>query len=197
MKNAFLILLAFMLNFISCKAQNIISLEDAALYPEQADGRTLPLNITYVKDVNNSLNKYVGTWSGSYDNKIYEFNFIKQINHGSADGSVRRDRLIGRLKVKNSSGNIIYNSLNESDDLKTKFKGDKLQSDLQAYIMYFQGNTIGCAEYGAVSLRIKPATPNQMTVFMIPDNDTTVEGMCPPNFQPTIPYLKTIYLIKQ
>ncbi|MCA6069000.1 hypothetical protein JI747_017680 [Chryseobacterium sp. RG1] len=195
MKNIFLILNIFILTAISCNAQSTISLEEAAVYPEQPDGRMLPLNTIYVKDINNSLNKYTGNWKGSLNGKIYEFSFIKKENVGGYD--VNWDFIVGRFRITNSFGVIFYDSTTELDDDKTKFWGKNFQPDLKAYVMYFVGNSIGCAEAGDVYLIIQPATPNQMSIIMIPDNDTTEEGDCPSNFQPTIPYKKTINLTKQ
>ncbi|UFH30890.1 hypothetical protein LNP04_12985 [Chryseobacterium sp. C-71] len=197
MKNIILVLSFLMFTTISCSAQNTMSLEEAAVYPEQLDGRMLPPNTTYLKDINNSLNKYVGTWRGNLNGKKYEYNLIKKINDGSPDGKVRRDRLVGRLRITDSNGNVVYNTFTEPDDNNTNFFGKNFQSDLKAYKMYFVGNSVGCAEYGDVYLRIKPTTPNQMTILMLPDNDIVVEGVCPANFQPTIPYKQLIHLTKQ
>jgi hypothetical protein len=152
-------------------------------------------DVTYIKDINNSLNKYVGIWKGNFNGKTYEFKFIKQLNFGVED-DFRWDRLIGRIRIKDGNGAILYNTFNEIDDNNTKFKGDNFQPDLEAYKVYFVGNS-ACVEYGDVYLRIYPSTPNQMTVFFHPDNDISEEGSCPPDFQPTIPYQKTIHLTKQ
>lgn len=192
MKNAFLILIIFLFPMISCKSQ-IISLEQAVIYEQQTG--SIPQSTTYIKDVNNSLNKYIGIWKGDLNGKTYEFNFIKKENVGGFD--VNWDFLVGRLKVSDSNGNITYDTSNEQDDLKTKFKGINFQSDLKAYKMYFVGNSVGCAEYGYVYLRIQPSTPLQMTILMLSDNDIVEEGKCPINFQPTIPYEQLIHLIKQ
>jgi len=196
MRNIVIIFAICILSVISCKAQNTISLEQAAVYPEQPDGRMLPPNTTYLKDINNSLNKYVGMWKGNFNGKTYEFKFIKQINYGSPDGNIRRDRLIGRIRIKDSNGTIIFNNFNEPNDNETFFFGTNFQPNLEAYMVYFVGRS-ECVEYGNVYLRMLPSTPNQMTVFFHPDNDINVEGSCPTDFQPTIPYQKTIYLTKQ
>ncbi|MPS64204.1 DUF6705 family protein [Chryseobacterium sp.] len=185
-------LLLFILFTVSCKSQTV-SLETAAQCMQENPPFPCP-NFTYVKDINNSLNKYVGTWEGSLNGKNYEFKFIKKENVGE---DIKDDRLIGRLRITDSNGNIIYNSFTEADDDKTHFFGTNFQPDLKAYIVYFHGPSIGCAEYGDVYLRIQPTTPDQMTAIMIPDNDTTIEGKCPINFQPTIPYEQLIHLIKQ
>lgn len=191
MKNITLILILLFLSS-SCSAQ-VVSLETMAQCSNNP--QTCP-DATYLKDINNSLDKYIGTWKGNYNGKIYEFQFVKQLNFGVED-DYRWDRLVGRLRITDNNGSILYNTFNEQDDLKTKFKGINFQSDLKAYKMYFVGNSVGCAEYGDVYLRIQPSTPAQMTILMLPDNDIVVEGKCPTNFQPTIPYKQLIHLIKQ
>jgi hypothetical protein len=173
----------------SCSAQTV-SLETAA----QCRATSNCPNFTYIKDSSNSLDKYAGTWKGNYNGKIYEFNFIKKLNLGE---DIKKDKLIGRMKVTDSNGNIIYNTFNETDDTKTKFRGDNFQPDLKAYMMNFIGNSeFACGEQGIVYLRIKPETPNKMSVLMLQDADITW-GECPPNYQPTIPYKKSISLVKQ
>nr|WP_314496821.1 DUF6705 family protein [uncultured Chryseobacterium sp.] len=193
MKNIILILsfLVFTIN-TSCKAQTV-SLETMSQCSQHPE--TCP-NATYLKDINNSLNKFVGTWSGSYNGKSYEFKFIKQLNFGM-ENNFKWDRLVGRLRVKDTHGSIIYDTFNETDDSKTNLEGDNFQSNLKAYIMNFSGNNTDCNEFGNVYLFIKPDIPNIMTVSLLPGNDIGIEGKCPSNFQPTIPYRKTITLIKQ
>ncbi|MBE4951051.1 DUF6705 family protein [Chryseobacterium culicis] len=173
----------------SCSAQTV-SLETAA----QCRVISNCPNFTYIKDSNNSLDKYAGTWKGNYNGKIYEFNFIKKLNLGE---DIKKDKLIGRMKVTDSNGTIIYNTFNEADDTKTKFRGDNFQPDLKAYMMLFIGNSdFACGEEGIVYLRIKPETPNKMSILMLQDADITW-GDCPPSYQPTIPYKTSISLIRQ
>lgn len=191
MKNFKTILIILALFTISCKAQTV-SLETMAQCSSNPE--SCP-DVSYIKDINNSLNKYVGTWKGNLNGKTYEFKFIKQLNFGVED-DFRWDRLIGRIKVINSNGAIIFNNFNEPNDNETFFFGTNFQPNLEAYMVYFVGRS-ECVEYGNVYLRMLPSTPNQMTVFFHPDNDINVEGSCPTDFQPTIPYQKTIYLTKQ
>lgn len=83
---------------------------------------------------------------------------------------IKRDMLIGRLQVKDSSGNILYNTFTETDDSKIKFSGLNYQSDLKAYRMHFVGSSpFACGEQGKVYLRIKPETPNTMSITMHQD----------------------------
>lgn len=191
MKHLFLLVTFFTL---SCKSQ-IVSLETIAQCMEDSSPYPCP-NFTYIKDINGSLNKYIGTWNSVYEGKSYEINFIKKENV-NVDGIVKDDRLIGRLRIKDSNGNTLYDTFIEPDDKKTKFSGLGFQPDLKAYRVYFSGGKTGCIDYGSVYLIIKPNTPNHMTLDFLPDNDIVIEGECTSNFVPTLPYRKTIDFIKQ
>ncbi|WP_123868126.1 DUF6705 family protein [Chryseobacterium lactis] len=173
--------------FTSCIGQTV-SLETMA----QCQPGNCPV-ATYVKDVNNLLNKYVGTWKGSLEGKNYEFNFIKKENFGFED-SLKKDRLIGRLKITNSNGIVEYDSFNKQDN-ETDFFGHNFQPNLKAYMVRFAGGKLGCIDYGYVYLIIKPETPNNMGVLFLPDNDIATQDCS--NFKTTIPTEKRINVVKQ
>jgi hypothetical protein len=137
-------------------------------------------NFDYVKDINNLLNKYVGTWKGSLEGKNYEFNFIKKENVERGSSGIRWDRLIGRVKITNQNGIVEF---------------DNFYKDLTVYLTIFSGAKIGCIDYGYLYLRIKPETPNNMTISFVPDNDIVKQDCS--DFQTTIPTSKKINLIKQ
>ncbi len=191
-----IIIIAFSFTF-SCKSQ-VVSLETMAQCMQDNPPFPCPNMFTYVKDVNNTLNKYVGTWKGIYDGKIYEMNLLKKENV-DVDGIVKEDRLIGRLRIT-TTGNlplIIFDNFNEPDDTKTNFEGLGLTSNLQSYSMFFSGPvTSGCINYGKVFLMIKPANPNTLNIFFDGNYDT-VMGECPNTFKTTIPEKQNIYLTKQ
>lgn len=187
MKYLFLLISLFTL---SCKAQ-IISLEVKAQCLDDPDNCP---NFNYVKDINGSLNKYIGTCKGIYDGLTYEIQFKKGLYE---DFQKKRDIIIGRLQIKDANGNTLYNTLNEPDDNKTKFSGLGFQPDLKAYRIHFSGGKSGCIDYGSVYLIIKPSTPNHMTLDFVPDSDIVIEGECTSSFVPTLPYRKTIDFIKQ
>ncbi|WP_157761307.1 DUF6705 family protein [Chryseobacterium camelliae] len=148
---------------------------------------------TYVKDVNNLLDKYVGTWKGSLNGKNYEFNFIKRENFGFED-NLKRDRLIGRLKITNSNGIVEYDNFAKQDN-KLDFYGMNFQKDLKVYLVYFSGGKIDCIDSGYTYLRIKPETPNNMSILFLPDTDIVTQDCT--NFKTTIPTEKLINLIRQ
>ena len=101
------------------------------------------------------------------------------------------------MQIKNSTGTILYNTLSEVDDSKSRLNGLGFQPNLRAYIISFVGNKTDCIDYGNVYLTVNPTTPNNMTIYFLPDNDIVIEGKCTNTFVPTLPYRQTISLQKQ
>lgn len=190
------LLLILTLITVSCNAQ-IVSLETAAQCPNDPDNCP---DYTYAKDINNSLDKYIGTWKGSHDGKTYEVQFKKGLYQDLTLSELKRDELVGRIKITSLTGNIpntIFDNFSELDDLKTKFSGLNFSSNLQSYRMYFSGDSpTGCINYGTVYLTIKPATPTKLDIFFAGDYDI-VEGECPSTFKTTFPEKQNIILTKQ
>jgi hypothetical protein len=69
MKKLIIIFGIFSMSIMSCKAQ-IIPIEEHREYKEN---ETEIPDGSYLKDVNDILPKFIGTWVGSYDSKTYEF----------------------------------------------------------------------------------------------------------------------------
>lgn len=143
---------------------------------------------TYVKDVNNRLDQFVGVWKGSYGGKNYEFHFTKKLK--DSQWELKWDYIIGRFQVKDNAGNIIYTSLNKADG-STMFSGDNFQNNV--YLMNFVGN-YDCLESGTVYIETLPNNLNQMTLDYSQDNDgiITSPSQCPnfSSFVPLLPYDK-------
>ena len=190
MKNILTIILAFLA--LSCKSQ-IVSLETAA---ECSEAYPCP-NFTYVKDINNTLNKYIGIWKGTYNGKVYEMKFNKNLYEGFT--GIKSDELAGRLRIS-IPGNLtltIFDNFNEPDDKKTRFSGLGLTDDLQGYALVFGGPfTRGCMNRGTVAIRLNANNPNQMRVIYQSAQDIVV-GECPSSFSQTLPELQEILLTKQ
>lgn len=189
MKNM-LLTIAIISASLSCKAQSIISLEQAAVYNKSDEG--LPENITYVKDVNNRLNQFVGTWLGSYNGKNYKVEFIKLINHG--DYSVKWDKIIGKLVITDSYNNLIY------DDTYLQINNANLfgiNFQYNAYVMGFVANSY-CNDSGDVFIELKKDNPLEMTLYFDRDTGIYDPAKCPNynNYIPLLPKDK-MTLIKQ
>lgn len=105
MKNIFKYLIIFAA--ISCKSQvtAIVPLSSYE-YPNGA----------YVKDLNNELDYYVGTWQGISNNKKYIFEFVKFTQHLRGlvnENYYYEDELKGKLKVIDLQTNqVLYDNLN-------------------------------------------------------------------------------------
>ena len=189
MKNILVSLLTIIA--VSCKSQTV-SLETAA---QCITNPNCP-DYNYAKDINNSLEKYVGIWKGYFNGRQYELKFNKSLWE---DMGRKQDELKGRLRIVTTGNSpiIIFDNFNEIDDSKTNFSGLGFQPNLKSYRMSFVGPTPkGCVNYGEIYLTIKPNTPNQMSIMYWSDKDIVV-GDCPSNFMQTFPEKQSIILTKQ
>ncbi|PKF76249.1 DUF6705 family protein [Chryseobacterium sp. PMSZPI] len=184
-------ILIILLSFF-CKAQSVISLEQAYEYSKSDDG--LPEAVTYVKDINNRLDQFAGTWKGAYNGKQYEFRFIKKVNFG--EYSVKWDKIIGRFMVKDGAGNLLYNTINEPNDNNTRFWGFKLQN--RVYEMSFVGNIEYCNDSGVVFIEVSKNNPNIMYLNFSRDQGAYNPEKCP-NYSTYVPLLpkEKMTLMKQ
>ncbi|MFP3834874.1 DUF6705 family protein [Chryseobacterium sp. SIMBA_028] len=186
MRNRLIILGMFAV--FSCKAQ-VISLEQVS----QCESGNCP-EYTSIKDINNRLDKYVGTWKGSYtDGRLYEFQFIKKIGY-SRWGGKPRDLILGRIQIKKTDGTLILNSLNASDS-NASIKGLEFDKSLIKYQMYYSGNA-ECNDKGYVYLFFPdPNNLNQMKLTFMQEPDIIVS--CPSGYKTLMPDAKAILLTKQ
>jgi hypothetical protein len=188
MKNKIMYIL-LLLGFISYKAQTItlkqLSECQANLYPCPS--------YEYAKDTSNLLGKFVGIWKGTYtDGRTYEFRFTKKENDG--DPNERKwDILIGKMIIKSSNGNTIYNSLNNND--LNSMNGYYFDQELKKYKMSFTANA-DCNDGGYIYISFPiPNNLNQMSLLFVQDRD--IIQSCPSGYKTLIPDAKTITLTKQ
>ncbi|GAA5102983.1 hypothetical protein GCM10023210_44450 [Chryseobacterium ginsengisoli] len=175
--------------FISCNAQTVSLETEAQCY----ENPNCP-EYTYAKDINNSLQKYLGIWKGNLNGNLYE---IKLSNGLYEDFGIKRDRLIGRLRITDLYGNTIYSSFTESDDQKTHFAGLGFSKDLQHYMMRFSGPGVpSCINRGTIYLNMNTTDLTKMSFIYLLSYDIT-NGECPSTFVSTIPQKQRIYLTKQ
>ena len=150
---------------ISCKAQNILPIERMINYIEDEDKGLLDDGISYVKDVNGILNKFVGTWKGSYQNKNYEFKISKNTKQ---EVSIKKDRLIIRYKITDSRSGIrlaIANTLNLPTEDGYIITGDYLARN-GSYVLDYFGLKGECGQNGTMFINVKDTTPNLMDLFL-------------------------------
>lgn len=171
---------------LSCKAQRTITLEQAYEYRKSDEG--LPDDISYVKDTNNRLDQFVGVWKGTYKGKSYEFRFEKKIKFG--EYSVKWDKVIGRVLIKDSNNQIVYNTLNEPEN-EISLRGINLQRN--TYMLDFVANSY-CNDFGVVFIEVRNNNTNEMTLYFDRDKTWYDPRKCPDfdNYVPLLPQEKMI-----
>lgn len=164
---------------LSCKAQQTVSLqqmEECSRRPTQeTEGCPDLQNAKFVKDVGNRLNKFAGTWKGIFNGKKVELKLEKKEDFGN--NSIKWDKLIGKLRIKDSQGNVLFDSFQnpESDFLPygVNFQGS-------AYEMLFFG--VGnCNDSGTIFIEIKstPINGSKMRLQYFRDGDVIDTATCP------------------
>jgi hypothetical protein len=195
MKNLYLYIVLFIVTFTTAHAQVTISLEQQANYLDSPDG--IPEDVTYIKDINNTLPKFVGTWIGIADGKIVELHINQFLHLPTSSDGIKIDKLSGRLLVKEQTTNIVlYSTLNISNNEETFLTGGYINNE--AYVMNFSNkNDSYCMDGGEVFLWVNNNTLTDMILNFHRTQDIIIEGKCP-NFDTYVPILpKTVRLVKQ
>lgn len=172
MKKA-LILGYILLLAVSCKAQTIVPVEKAIDYRRAGDG--IPDN-TYLKDVNNLLTKYVGTWKGGLAGKNYTLYISKSI---SKYESVTFDELLIRYLITSSNGTILEDTRTLPDSSPYIIKGAYFGKDLASYAFNYAGKNSQCGNAGTVFSRMKNTTNTLMYFNIEPDKIMISDDICP------------------
>ena len=128
----------------------------------------LKLNdVNYFKDINNHLDKFVGTWMGSYDNNTLtlEIDILEQ----QIGRRIAFDELLIKYKIEDNSGNEIVNTLPYADFYKYHISGMYFPDNTSYYIASYVGYEYECNQKGRAILHNVDA--NTMTFWVLPDND--------------------------
>ncbi|HET8809923.1 MAG TPA: DUF6705 family protein [Flavobacteriaceae bacterium] len=193
-----LIIVMGMLVCLSCKAQNpplqqIIPLEDYINY--QNNDIPIPDNV-YFKDINGLLDKYVGTWIGTYNNKTFEFHVVKTTPQSDIRPSVTIEQLYMRYKITDANGNVIENTLNLPDTSPMVIKGSYISRDLTDYFLYYVGQESGCGQHGDIV--IFEISTTQMELYFRPGENVYTSNRCPNGpAQQVLPVETALVLTKQ
>ncbi len=182
MKRLFLIMMSMCLPLV-CLAQNdlqlqmIVPLEN---YREFMETRTEIPDGIYFKDVNHVLDKYVGEWTATYDDKSYKFYITKKIGSISSTGTIY-DELRIRYDIFNDSGVIIASNVNLSDDNVYMIEGELFRGENNKYYTaYYQGKHYSiCGDSGVLYLEMTNASDTEMSLFIDPDEALFTSADCP------------------
>lgn len=182
---------------ISCKAQVIGTLEQLEECRKRPNHDELGCpdleNITYVKDTNNRLDQFVGTWKGSYNGKSYEFRFVKKIKYGNY--AVKWDQINGNIIIKNNDGQIIYDDTDPFVSIEPNLWGINFQG--RVYELGFSNiitNTY-CNDSGSVYIEISKTDQNKMSLFFYRNSGGLYDPTKCPNYETYVPVLPTAKII--
>lgn len=205
MKNIKLIyILLIFIGLISCKAQQTVAslydMEQCRKRPNKSEECPGFGDVNYVKDIGNRLNIFTGTWKGTYNGKQIELRLEKKTefeNYG-----IKWDQLNGKLKMKDSQGNIIFDSFSNPDKEANPY-GYNFQGS--SYEMGFMANG-DCFDEGMIFIEMRPQVPNapaQMTFLFARgtgfETGQDLSVICPnyATYQTLLPDKVKIILTKQ
>lgn len=168
MKKIILLISILAFTSISCKAQHIIPVEDGHKYIATEDGFMGDKDYVYVKDINNYLPKFVGTWKGIYNAKNYEFTITKTTTD---DGELKEDILLMRYKITDTNGAIIENTLSLSNDSPFVMKNGYMDKD-GGYVFSYIGQNNKCGQNGWVFTQVYGNNNDKLQLFLQVEGET-------------------------
>jgi hypothetical protein len=148
MKNIFLFLLFTFA--LLCRAQQTYPLRTYTNIPENS----------YLKDTNNELQSYEGTWKGTWNNKIIFITFKKITNKYNPNLKYFKDLLIAKFVVKDNNGNILFDNTNLSDN-SAKIKGFGFIKNTSKYLINYQDPDL-CHMTGSGRINFTDATKTKL-----------------------------------
>lgn len=154
--------------------------------------------IRHIKDINGVLDKYVGTWRGTFNGKQIELvitrvtrdytNYVQSYHQGS----LLWDELMVRHKITGLNGEIIQNTLNLPEDEPEVMMKHKFY-DLNTYTFSYNGVHYECGDNGILFLWYQ----NNNTLHLGYSLRGYVASSCTNQVERTLPLDDTVVLTKQ
>jgi hypothetical protein len=189
MKKTIVILNIIFLSFcslVNAQRTKTVSMSEMANYPLGSimGYPQIPKDVAYLKDDTGLLDKYLGKWKGTANERTLEFEFTKQLEVDDYNGGAKRDKVIGRLIAKDANGKVIFDTSNQ-DELP--LKGWTFTAGLKRYVMSYTGLKLECGESGFVFLE---RVDDILKINFLPQGDIIVigdePGRCPKDYKPIL-----------
>jgi len=187
MKNIILIS-CLIFTTLSCKAQ-IEPVQNQINYRNSDNG--IPEG-TYLKDVDNLFDPFIGTWTGTYNNNNYEFNVIETIKQTTNSS---RDRLLISYKITDAANNTIIDTTILPDDSIYQLRGDMFLGNGRTYSLFYAGYESNCGQNGTVTIAVIN-NGTQMNLGLILTGDSDLDN-CPSGVAEQVLPLDNMVLTKQ
>ena len=180
------LILYSIISTISCSAQSL---------PLNTPFADIP-NGAHIKDTNNELNQYIGTYKANFNSNEITLFITKQQDklENSAQKSYYMDALIVKYIVKNSSGTTLQDTQNNNSDIE--FYSFKMRPAKNALQFIYTGTN---CHVGWGDIYLKKINTTQISWEYRPDDITTTSQSCPNNLDTTIylPETKDLIFTKQ
>ncbi|WP_294308144.1 hypothetical protein [uncultured Chryseobacterium sp.] len=176
--NRFLMIIIFFI-IISCKGQQ---------YPLNTNYEEVPNN-SYLKDTNNELNPYIGTYKANFEGNEITLYVTKELYKffNLYSKKYYQDVLSIKYIVKNSSGNVLQDTKNmnfQPDQIRFTIFSIETWPNNNLVVFYYGGTNCGVG-WGKITL--KKLNSNQIAWDYEP-NSTSIGENCPVSAD------KTVYL---
>ena len=184
------IILGLTANIISCKAQQL---------PLNTLMENIPQN-AYVKDLNNELTPYIGTYRANYGGNEITLYITKEENRPVhyTDQQFFQDAIVIKYIVKNSTGAVLQNTQNMTLNNQSYFNIVSIgtRPTLGDLVLGYDGTNCGIG-WGKIILKKLNAT--QISWEYRPNDMVVTTGDCPQGTDKTIylPETKDLIFTKQ
>ncbi|WP_172277278.1 DUF6705 family protein [Chryseobacterium sp. LAM-KRS1] len=194
MKTIFLrviIVLELIINITACKAQQI--------QPLNTSLKDITSN-SYLKDLNNELDSYVGNFSANFDGKIINLFITKEVKKkiDLQTKSYYQDVLCIKFIVKKTSGQVLQDTKNLSipinQDTHTIYSFGTSPSQ-NLVLLYYGGTNCGI---GWGKILLKKINSTQLSWIYKPNDSLIDSATCPPSTDKTVylPEIKDLVFTK-
>ncbi len=153
-------------------------------------------NMAHIKDINNELQPYTGTYISTYNGNHFTLYITKEndkfFDYGNKQ--IYMDILYVRYTIKDSSNNVLQTTQNipfQSDKLNTIFSLWAIENGNKVVLNYTGTN----CNVGWGDIYLKKLNANQISWEYKPNDITTTAAKCPPTLDTTIYLPKTKDLI--
>ncbi|KQS94313.1 DUF6705 family protein [Chryseobacterium sp. Leaf394] len=190
MKNILVIILALSINQLlgqNCTSYTEVPLRTWTDIPEN--------QCYYLKDIDNEFVDYSGTWKGTWNNKTIYITFSKVSAHYDDFDKYYEDVLIGKFKVLDMSGGVLFDNTNSS--AKPKIRGGGPVKDQSKYSFSYTDRDI-CNIGGRIEISFSNPSKTQLN-WKYSQDSQMIYPSCPyygsANFPEALP--KSTVLTKQ
>lgn len=171
MRNIIVLLLVTFFH-LQCKAQTIIPVEEVIEYMDS--NKEFPKG-SYLKDVNNKLDVYIGTWKGIYGDKMFEFTLSKFTD---IRVNIKEDILLMRYLITTTNGSIIEDTRSLPNLNPYVIQGYYIEKS--TYALTYGGKDAKCGQTGTIFIDwLKGSNNTKMTLFLEPEQMIISSQECP------------------